>query len=208
MSSADPRPTVPAPAPAPEAGDGDRSNVDRLFATVYAELRSLARAQRRRGPRHETLDTTALVHEAYLKLAGQDDQRWRDRAHFCAVAATAMRHILIDHARSAAAAKRGSGRTALSLEEIRDVIGASRGRAPVREPELLILLDEALARLRESSARHVRIVECRFFAGMTLCDTATALGISVATVKRGWSIAQSWLYRDIERALQEGTGGA
>jgi RNA polymerase sigma factor (TIGR02999 family) len=206
VSSADSRET--SLLPSRPAGNEDLSGVDRLFTAVYAELRALARAQRRRGPSQETLDTTALVHEAYLKLAGQDDPCWRDRAHFCAVAATAMRHILIDRARSAAAAKRGGGRTALSLAEIRDVIGRGRRGAPVGDPELLILLDEALARLRASSPRHVRIVECRFFAGMTLRDTATALGVSVATVKRGWSIAQSWLYRDIERALQEGAGGA
>ena len=191
-----------------EAEEGDRTAFDELFTVVYAELRKLARVQRRRGPSHDTLDTTALVHEAYLKLADQDDPRWRDRAHFYAVAATAMRHILIDHARSAAAAKRGGGRPRFSLDDVREVIGTSRGKVPAREPELLVLLDEALNRLRESSARHVRIVECRFFAGMTLRDTAAALGVSVATVKRGWTIAQSWLYRDIKRALEEGTEGA
>jgi RNA polymerase sigma factor (TIGR02999 family) len=206
VSTDDPRETLPHASREP--GSGEQTGLDEHFSTVYAELRQLARAQRRRGPQHDTLDTTALVHEAYLKLAGQGDPTWRDHAHFCAVAATAMRHILIDHARSAATAKRGGGRTALSLEEVRDVIGAPRGRVPAREPELLVLLDEALARLRESSERHVRIVECRFFAGMTLRDTAAALGVSLATVKRGWSIAQSWLYRDIERALRERTGGA
>ena len=173
---------------------------------VYEELRGLAQAQRRRRGGTETLNTTALVHEAYLKLVNQESAHWRDRAHFCAVAATAMRHILIDYARRARTSRRGGRWARVSLERIGQTPDAS-GDQLAAEPEVLILLDEALQRLESHSQRHARIVECRFFAGMTVPDTAEALGISSATVKRGWSIAQAWLHRDMERALEDGRAG-
>lgn len=183
---------------------GDREALDELFPLVYEELRRLARAQRRGRGAPETLDTTALVHEAYLKLVRQEDPEWRDRSHFCAVAATAIRHLLIDYARRASAAKRGGDRARLSLEEIEGSLTSSGDRVLADEPELLVVLDEALHRLGSHSERQVRIVECRFFGAMTVADTAEALGVSAATVKRGWSMARAWLYREIDRTLANG----
>lgn len=184
--------------------DGDREAFDELVPLVYEELRELARAQRRRRDAAATLNTTALVHEAYLKLVGQEDPEWRDRTHFRAVAATAIRHILIDYARRAKAAKRGGERDRLSLQEVERSLASSGEQVLADEPELLVVLDEALARLAGRSQRQVRIVECRFFAGMTVRETAEALGVSPATVKRGWSMARAWLHREMERALGNG----
>lgn len=190
-----------------QASAGDRDALDELFPLVYEELRALARAQRRRRAGAETLNTTALVHEAYLKLVQQEDPEWRDRAHFRAVAATAMRHILIDYARRARTARRGGTRARLSLDEIERSLTSSGEQVLTDEPELLIVLDEALGRLGSHSERQVRIVECRFFAGMTVPDTAEALGVSSATVKRGWSMARAWLFREMERTLENGVAG-
>lgn len=185
--------------------DGERGALDELFPLVYAELRDLAHGQRRRREGPETLGTTALVHEAYLRLADQATPDWRDRSHFYAVAATAMRHILIDYARWAHALKRGGDSVTLSLADLEAVIGAADGEVPRHQPELLILLDESLQRLEERDERQVRVIECRFFAGMSVDETAEALGISPATVKRAWSTARAWLCRDMETAL--GTSG-
>lgn len=187
------------------ASNGDRGALDELLSLVYEELRGLAHSQRRRGAGGETLNTTALVHEAYLRLVRQENPEWNDRVHFFAVAATAMRHVLIDYGRRASAAKRGGDRSRVSLDEIERVLTSSGGRLLEHEPELLVVLDEALGRLGRRSGRQVRIVECRFFAGMTVTDTAAALGISPATVKRGWSMARAWLHREMERLLAEKT---
>jgi len=184
---------------------GDRGAVDKLFALVYDELRTLARAQRRRRGRNDSLNTTGLVHEAYLKLVGQDAPDWRDRGHFHAVAATAMRHILIDHARRAQAARRGGRQLHLSLDRLESSLATSGEQLLTDEPELLVTLDEVLTRLQQHSEREVRIVECRFFAGMTVPETAQALDISTATVKRGWSMAQAWLYREMRRQVEQGS---
>ncbi len=186
---------------------GDREALNDLYPLVYDELRALARAQRRRHGHTDTLNTTALVHEAYLKLGGQEHPQWHDRAHFSAVAATAMRHLRIDYARRAHAARRGGRRVRLSLDQIEHSLTSPGAGGMAEEPELLVLLDEALRRLEQLSERQVRIVECRFFAEMTVPDTAATLSVSTATVKRGWSMAQAWLHREMERTLANGTEG-
>lgn len=179
---------------------GDSEALDEILPVVYAEMRGLAKAQRRSWEGDETLDTTALVHEAYLRLVDQSSPDWKDRAHFLSVASRAMRHILVDYARRRQAAKRGGGRKRLSLDEIDEAI-AGRGGAAEAVDEALLALDRALERLASQNERQSRIVECRFFAGMTIQETAEALGISHSTVERDWSAAQAYLYRDLEREL-------
>lgn len=164
-------------------GQGDRDAFDELFPLVYRELDRLARIQRRRWNGNETLNTTGLLHEAYLKLAGQDTPQWKDRAHFLAVASRAMRQILLDYAKGRARAKRGAGYQHVSFEEMRESLrepGLTDGRL-----DALVALDESLTRLAAVNPRHSKIVECRFFGGMTIKDTGEVLGISPATVKRG-----------------------
>lgn len=185
---------------------GDREALNALYPLVYDELRALARARRRHQGHSDTLNTTSLVHEAYLKLVGQENPQWRDRAHFTAVAATAMRHLRIDHARRSHAARRGGKRIRLSLDQIEHTLAATPEGVPAADdPELLVLLDEALRNLEHVNERQARIVECRFFAEMTVPDTAAALSLSTATVKRGWSMAQAWLHREMERMVAQGT---
>lgn len=184
------------------AREGDREAFDDLFPLVYEELRQLARVQRSRWEGNETLNATALVHEAYVRLVDQAAPEYRDRAHFLAVASRAMRHILIDYARGRSARKRGGHVRRLSLEEIESAIEGAEDPGDVRD-EALLALERSLERLERESARQSRIVECRFFGGLTIPDTAEALGISPATVKRGWAAAQAWLYRDLRRALGE-----
>jgi RNA polymerase sigma factor (TIGR02999 family) len=183
------------------AGDGEA--FDRLFPLVYDELHRMAEAQRRRWEGDDTLNTTALVNEAYLRLVDQSTPEWRDRAHFLAVAATAMRQILIDYGKRKRAAKRGGGRPHVTLHDIESVLSGSGHGSGVRD-DVLVALDDALRRLEQLDRRQARIVECRFFGGMTLEDTAEALGVSPATVKRGWAMAQAWLYRDLKHAVEEG----
>ena len=179
--------------------EGDGEALDRLFPIVYEELRALARSQRRRwSGGDDTLNTTALVHEAYLRLVDRAHPDWTSRTHFGAVAAKAMRHILIDQARRRAAAKRGGGRVRVDLTGVEDALGSPAVES-APEPEVLLALDEALQRLERMSERQSQIVELKFFGGMTNEEVAGALGISLATVKRGWSVAQAWLYREIER---------
>jgi RNA polymerase sigma factor (TIGR02999 family) len=176
---------------------GSSSAFDELFSLVYQELTARARAQRRRWQGDETLNTTALVHEAYVKLTAADEPDWENRAHFLAVASRAMRQILIDYARIKGAEKRGGDRARVSVEEL----ALEPGPDLLSErAEALLALDESLTRLRERNERQSRIVECRFFGDMTIRDTATALGISPPTVKRGWTMAQAWLYRDMQQA--------
>jgi len=171
---------------------GDRSALDRLMPLVYEQLRALAGRNLRRERSGHTLLATALVHEAYLKLVDQRQVRWQDRAQFFAVAAQLMRRILVDHARRHAAAKRGSGKPALSLEDAE----ASVPPAPLD----LLGLDRALDRLKALDERQARIVELRFFGGLTIEDTAEVLRISPATVKNEWSLARGWLYRELRGA--------
>lgn len=178
-----------------QARAGDAEAVDRAVAIVYEELRRIARRVRC-GRGTDTLTTTALVHEAYLKLAAGQNQEYTDRAHFLAVAARAMRHILIDHVRSRLTAKRGGGVHFVDLDRIEASLMSGSPFAESKA-DALAALDHALRRLAEQSERQVRIVECRFFAGMSIPETAAALGLSQATVKRGWSMAQAWLYREL-----------
>lgn len=172
-----------------DLSSGNRGAIDRLLPLVYDQLRRLAeRALRRERPDH-TLTPTALVHEAYLKLAQLDRIDWRGRAHFFAVSARAMRRILISYARERNAGKRGAGAPHVPVDS---VILAAETR-----PEQLIALDEALTRLERLSERQARVIECRFFAGMGVEETAAALGISPATVKREWTAARAWLTREM-----------
>ena len=178
---------------------GSTSAFDRLFPLVYSELKERAHAQRRRWQGDETMNTTALIHEAYLKLAAADEPDWQSRAHFLAVSARAMRRILIDYARIKRAEKRGGDRAQVTLDEMNLDSGPDLS---TERAEALLALDTSLKKLREQDERQSRIVECRFFGGMTIPDTAAVLGISPATVKRGWAMAQGWLYRDMQRALK------
>lgn len=179
---------------------GDRNALGQLFALAYDKLREAARAQRRRQPGSETLTTTALVHEAFIKLFGSETRDFNDRAHFMAVAATAMRQILIGAARRNNAAKRGSGAATASFDEVEHALSDPVGSTPPKA-DAVLALDRALERLHQLSPRQSRIVECRFFGGMSIEETAAALGVSVATVKRDWSMAQAWLHREIQVEL-------
>jgi RNA polymerase sigma factor (TIGR02999 family) len=179
---------------------GDPTALPRLFTIVYDKLREIARIQRRRQPSTETLNTTALVHEAFIKLFGSESRDFNDRAHFMAVAATAMRQILISHARRNAAAKRGGGETPATFEEVEQALASEAGFAAPKA-DAVLALDRALEQLHQHSQRQSQIVECRFFGGMSIEETAVALGISPATVKRDWSMAQAWLHREIQRDL-------
>lgn len=181
---------------------GDRDALDRLLPIVYDQLHRAAERQRQRWQGDETLNTTALVHEAYLRLVDQSAPHWQSRAHFLAVASTAMRQILIDYSKRQRAAKRGGERERLSFHEIESALAAA-GDASGAGAEALMALNESLRRLESVDERHGRIVECRFFGGMTIEDTAEALGISPATVKRGWAMAQAWLYRDLKETLKD-----
>ena len=180
---------------------GDPNALGRMFTLVYDKLREIARGQRRRQVGGETLTTTALVHEAFIKLFGSESRDFNDRAHFMAVAATAMRQILIGNARRKAAVKRGGGRRPATFEEIEHALAAEPGFVTPKA-DALLALDRALERLKQHSDRKSRIVECRFFGGMSIEETAAALGISPATVKRDWLMAQVWLHREIERDLR------
>jgi RNA polymerase sigma factor (TIGR02999 family) len=197
-TSVQPTPTVTSLLD--EVRRGDPSALSRLFSVVYDKLREIARIQRRRQPSTETLNTTALVHEAFIKLFGSESRDFNDRAHFMAVAATAMRQILIGHARRSAAAKRGGGEAPASFEEVEHSLATEAGFVTPKA-DALLALDRALDRLRDHSERQSRIVECRFFGGMSIEATAAALGISPATVKRDWSMAQAWLHREMQRDL-------
>jgi RNA polymerase sigma factor (TIGR02999 family) len=182
---------------------GQDAAENELYERVHTELRDRARRQRRRWKGDPSLRTTALAHEAYLKLVAQKEQSWESRSHFFAVAAKAMRHILIDAARRKTRAKRGGHVPTLSLEGLRKRI--DRHVAVVEEAaEVIMLLDEALERLEEKHPRAARGVECRFFAGMTIEETAEALGVSERTVSRDWTHAQLWLLREMKRIQRGG----
>ena len=172
---------------------GHREVLDRLLPPLYAELRGIAHRHLRRERDDHTLNTTALVHEAYLKLVDQSRVRWQNRAHFYAVAATVMRRILLDHAKAHRRGKRGGGLAPTVLD---DALVPTPERA-----EALVALDEALARLARLDAQQARVVECRYFGGLTVEETAEALGVSPATVKRDWAVAKAWLYREMRRDL-------
>jgi RNA polymerase sigma factor (TIGR02999 family) len=172
---------------------GDPEALDRLLPVVYEHLRGIAQRELRRERPDHTLNATALVHEAYLRLVQLDRISWEGRAHFFGAAAMAMRRILISYARMKKAERRGSGAEHLNVE---DVVVTARER-----PEHILALDEALVRLADIDARQARIVECRYFAGMSVEETGAALGISPATVKRDWVLARAWLNRELRRGV-------
>jgi RNA polymerase sigma factor (TIGR02999 family) len=168
-------------------GRGGTEAVDRLVPILYEELRQIARRYMRRERSDHTLDTTALVHEAYVKLVGLDRMQWQNRAHFLAVAAQAMRRVLVDHAVGRRTQRRGGTQQRVPLAD-----AAPERAQPI---ETLLALDSALRRLEVVDARLARVVECRYFGGMSVEETAHALQISEATVKRDWSVARAWLNR-------------
>ena len=171
--------------------NGNKDAVNKLIPLVYNHLRGLANHYLRRERPNHTLQATALIHEAYLKLVDQTNVHWQNRAHFFGIAANLMRQILVNHALSHNSAKRGGGAYKLSLDE---AVGLSKERDVD-----LVALDEAITRLTSLDARQGRIVELRFFGGLTIEETAEVLGISPATVKREWTTAKAWLYREISR---------
>ena len=173
-----------------ERGASQRTVLEQLMPLVYRELKELAHINRYRWSGNQAPGTTSLVHEAYLKLARQAGSGFANRRHFFAVASRAMRSILIDNARSQRRQKRGGGSAPATVQESM-LVSAERS-------EDLLALDEALDRLDEREPRLVRIVECRCFGGLTVDETAEALAISPATVKRGWSLARAWLYRELQ----------
>lgn len=170
---------------------GDREALDALMPLVYAELHRLARTYLKRERPDHTLQSTALVHEAYVRLAGQNTPQWQNRAHFFGVAAQLMRQILVDHARGYRADKRGGGAYKLTLGDAAE--------QPQRIDVDLVALDDALKSLAEIDPQQGRIVELKFFAGLTNEDASEILGISTSTVKRDWITARAWLFRELDR---------
>ena len=168
---------------------GDSNASEKLIPLVYEELRGLARNYLARERGDHTLQTTAVVHEAYLRLVGQREIAWKNRAHFLGVAAQMMRRILVDHARAHLARRRGGSQQRVSLDEV--------SISPRTHSADLIALDEALTRLAEIDARQARVVELRFFGGLTEAETAKTLGVSTKTVNRDWLVAQAWLRSEI-----------
>jgi RNA polymerase sigma factor (TIGR02999 family) len=169
------------------AGDLDAHAA--LVSAVYEDLRRQARAFLRREPAGRALTPTALVHEAYLRLINQQRVQWRNRSHFYAIAAQAMRRVLVDHARARLADKRGGGAAAVALDGIDPI-------SPPPDMDVL-MLDAALDRLAKLEPRQVRLVELRYFGGLSIDEAADALDISVATAKRDWTAARAWLYREL-----------
>jgi RNA polymerase sigma factor (TIGR02999 family) len=172
-------------------GGGDRAALDELVPLVYGELRRLAHLYSGRESPGHTLQTSALVNEAYLRLADHADPRWRNRAHFFAICAQLMRQILVDHARRRGARKRGGGAARAPLDEGLIV--------PPQRAADVVAVDEALARLAELDRRQSQIVELRFFGGLSIEETAAVLGVSPGTVMRDWTLAKVWLRREISR---------
>ena len=174
--------------------DGDKGALDQLMPLVYGELRKMARRYMWQQPSDHTLQTTALIHEAYLRLVGGEEKHWQSRAHFFGVAAQAMRHILVDYARARHAGKRGGEARAVSLEEAAFV---SEERAAE-----LVALDDALAELARLSPRQGRVVELRYFGGLSVTETAEVLQVSSDTVTRDWNQAKAWLHRELNCSLE------
>lgn len=175
-----------------EWGEGKREALDELFPLVYDELHKRARQYLRRERPDHTLQTTALINEAYLKLIDQRAVNWQDRSHFFAIAAQMMRRILVDHARTKHRDKRGGKDVKISLEEIGFVVSNEINVD-------LIALDDALKRLEAIDEQQTRVVELRYFSGLSLEETAEALHISRATAARDWAMAKAWLHRELTR---------
>ena len=171
------------------AREGEPGAMDELFESVYPRLLEIAKRRRRGWRGNDTIDTTALVHEAYLKIAARPEAEYESRGHFFAVAATAMRQILINYAEKKNTAKRGGGAEPVTLRD-----GDLVADEAIDE---ILSLDAALKKLERMSERQARVVECLFFAGYGVADTADALDISPATVKRDWAAARAWLYREM-----------
>lgn len=170
-------------------GDGNKEALDRILPIVYDELRRQAARYLRRERAGHTLQTTALINEAYIRLVDQKNVRWQNRAHFFGIAAQLMRRILVDHSRTKGRAKRGGSDVRVSLSDANLI-------ANQRDIEV-IAVDEALARLAQIDEQQSKVVELRFFGGLTVEETAEVLKISPATVKRDWSMAKAWLHREI-----------
>ena len=170
---------------------GDEYALEQLMPLVYEELRRMARNYMRRQPSGHTFQTTDLIHEAYLKIAGGEQPNWQSRSHFFGVAAKAMRHILVDYARSKNNRKRGGWQERVTLKENMRVTNQSS--------EEIVALDDALNRLAALDDRKVRVVEMKFFAGLHVAEIADVLKVSPETVKRDWSFAQTWLLRELEK---------
>jgi RNA polymerase sigma factor (TIGR02999 family) len=183
-------------------GAGDAQASESLVQLVYAELRRQAQLVMRREDEGHTLQPTALVHEAWLRLGDQHDARWESRTQFFAIAAQTMRRVLLDHARARHALKRGGAGPQVSLGEgdfFAGVSGACSTQGAPIDPLDVMALDEALARLAVLDAQKARLVELRYFAGLSIPETAEALGVSTATVGREWAIARMWLRRELDR---------
>jgi len=175
-----------------EWNDGSAEAPARLMSLVYAELRRLARSYLRREREAHTLQPTALVHEAYLRLVDQTQIAWENRAHFFGIAAQLMRRILVDHARAHSAEKRGGPGVKIQLDEAHFM--------PEERGDDLLALDEALERLAETDPRMSRVVELRFFGGLSELEAAEVLGVSERTVRRDWQMAKLWLYRELSQS--------
>ena len=173
---------------------GDRAALDQLLPLVYGELHRMARRYMHQQPDGHTLQTTALIHEAYLRLMGQEEKHWENRAHFFGVAAQAMRHILVDYARARQTAKRGGEARAVALDEAAFV-------SDERAAEV-VALDDALAELAQLAPRQSQIVELRYFGGLSVTEIAEVLQVSTDTVTRDWNQAKAWLYRALNRGNQ------
>ncbi len=172
-----------------ELTDGNRAVLDELLPLIYDELRRLASGYLRRERSDHTLQATALVHEAYMRMVDQSRVRWQNRAHFFGVAAQMMRRILVDHARRHAAEKRGSGGEKVMLDAISEL-----SVAPDKD---MVALDDALTRLAEFDPQQARVVEMKYFGGLTVEEIAEVINVSPATVKREWATAKAWLYREL-----------
>lgn len=170
--------------------DGDRSAFDRLVPLVYEDLRRIARRHLRGSRRGQTLNTTGLVHEAYVKMVDQSRASWLDRSHFLAVSACAMRQVVITYARRRTAAKRGGGQRPETFDDARIAVDD--------QAEWLIMLDRALERLGRHNERLARVVECRYFAGLSEEETAQALNVSLRTAQRDWLRARAWLREELQ----------
>jgi RNA polymerase sigma factor (TIGR02999 family) len=191
-------PNTPSPASSDVTGlliewsHGDEAALERLLPLIYDECRRIASRQLRREDRDHTLDPTALVHEAYLRLVDQRRSTWENRSQFFGVVGQVMRRILVDYARARHAKKRGGGAVLVSL----DVAADQSDDARVAD---VLAIDDALERLAVQDPDQVRIIELRFFAGLTVEETARVLGRSPRTIKREWSLAKAWLYRELQR---------
>ncbi|HEY2015517.1 MAG TPA: sigma-70 family RNA polymerase sigma factor [Bryobacteraceae bacterium] len=171
---------------------GDQKAIEELMPLVYGELRRLAASQFRRERANHTLQSTAVVHEAFMRLVNQQDVRWQNRAHFYAIAAQMIRRILLDYARSSRAGKRGSGAVKLQLDDALAV--------PQHRDVDILALNDALEDLAKMDERQSRIVELRYFSGLSIEETAEVMQLSTATVKREWASARAWLFREMSRA--------